>query len=71
MLIGYQLPRFSQVNLKVYDIAGREVAGLTEGWRDAGYHEVTWDARDLPSGIYFLKIDANETEKFRKLVFIK
>ncbi|RJP74708.1 MAG: hypothetical protein C4524_12610, partial [Candidatus Zixiibacteriota bacterium] len=50
--IGYQLPAHSRVSLRIYDTAGREVAALVDGWREAGLHEVTFNASGLPSGIY-------------------
>ncbi len=57
--ISYQLSAISHVNLMVYDIQGRQVAELVNGWRDAGVHEVTFDASNLASGIYLYRIEAS------------
>ncbi len=69
--ISYQLSAFSFVNLSVYDVQGRQVAKLVNGWRDAGYHEVTFDASDLASGIYLYRIEAGEFTVARKMVLMK
>ncbi len=54
--ISYQLSALSFVNLAVYDLSGRKVAELVNGWRDIGSHEVTFDASDLSSGMYLYKL---------------
>ncbi|MFH1734719.1 MAG: SBBP repeat-containing protein [bacterium] len=54
--ISYQLSALSHVNLSVYDVAGRKVAELVNGYRDAGLHEVTFDATGLASGVYLYKL---------------
>ncbi|RJP80064.1 MAG: T9SS C-terminal target domain-containing protein [Candidatus Zixiibacteriota bacterium] len=69
--LHYQLTAFSPVNLKVYDSAGREVAALVDGWREAGSHEVTFDASLLPSGTYFARLTAGEVTQVQKLILLK
>ncbi|MBU1651135.1 M28 family peptidase, partial [bacterium] len=54
--ISYQLSAFSHVNLSVYDVSGRLVAKLVDGYRDAGVHEVIFDATDLASGMYVYRL---------------
>ncbi len=46
------------MNLAFYDIAGRHIAELVNGWRDAGTHDVTFDASGLASGIYLYRLEA-------------
>ena len=69
--ISFQLSAFSQVSLKVYDTAGRLVATLLDGWREAGSHQVTWDASGLPSGIYICRITAGSWSSSEKLILLK
>lgn len=57
-VISYQLPVVSQVRLVVYDVLGSEVAVLVNGRKDAGVHEVTFNAATLPSGMYFYRLQA-------------
>ena len=70
-VISYQLAALSHVNLSVYDIAGRRVAELVNGWREAGQHEVTFDASNLASGMYFYQIQAGDYSAVRKMVLVK
>ncbi len=70
-LINYELPIASQVNLKVYDVLGREVATLVDGREDAGVHQVKFDASRLTSGIYFYQLQAGTFVASRKLVLLR
>ncbi|RJP81436.1 MAG: T9SS C-terminal target domain-containing protein [Candidatus Zixiibacteriota bacterium] len=69
--IGYQLSAPGHVNLRVYDAAGREVANLMDGWREAGSHQVTFDASGLPSGTYFARLCAGNVTQTQKLILLK
>lgn len=69
--IRYQLPANNRVTLKIYDILGREVRTLVDGREAAGTHSVTFDAADLPSGVYFYRIEAGSYQKTKKLVLLK
>ena len=69
--IRFELPERSFVTLKVYDMVGREVATLVNGIRDAGSHEVTFDASGCPSGIYFYRIATDKFVETKKLAVIK
>lgn len=50
--ISFELQEASYVRLDVYDVSGRRVAGLRNGWTPAGRHSVNWDASGLASGLY-------------------
>jgi hypothetical protein len=65
--INFALPKASAVTLKVYDMLGREVATLVNGELQAGFHKVLFDAKDLPSGLYFYRIQAEGFAQTRKL----
>jgi len=74
----FNLPQASHVKLSVFDISGRQVAALVDGFRDAGIHEVTWDAAGLPSGIYCARLNevplsggAGSRSAVQKLVLMK
>jgi Secretion system C-terminal sorting domain len=69
--IKFQLPSKEFVTLKVYDIIGREVATLVDGLKDAGSHDVKFDASNLPSGVYLYRITAGTYIETKKLVLIK
>jgi len=70
-VIGYQLPAVSHVTLKVYDVLGREAATLVNEKENAGYHTVTFNAGNLPSGLYFYRMQASNYSETKKLLLIK
>ena len=69
--IRYTLPASSWVSLKVYDTAGRLVTTLVEGQQEAGAHSVTFDGSRLASGLYFLKLQVEESNAVKKLMLMK
>ena len=60
--ICYALPENAYVSLRVYNCLGQEVATLVDGQLTAGQHQVTWDARNLASGVYICRIEARPGE---------
>jgi hypothetical protein len=69
--IKYAIPVADKVRLSVFDASGRQVAVLTDGWREAGSHEVPFDASDLSSGVYVYQLIAGEFKAIGKMVFMK
>jgi endonuclease I len=57
-VISYQVPATSHINLKVFDVLGREVVTLVNGQQSAGIHTVTFDASNLQSGVYLYRLQA-------------
>jgi len=56
--IKYSIPELSFVTIKVYDVLGSEVAILINEEKPIGTYEITWYAENLPSGVYFYRIQA-------------
>lgn len=69
--IKYQISKSSWVQLKLYDISGREVRTLEDGKLEPGVYEITLDADELASGIYFYRMNAGDFEETRILVLVK
>ncbi|MBN8571185.1 MAG: T9SS type A sorting domain-containing protein, partial [Ignavibacteria bacterium] len=69
--INYELPVTNYVSLKVYDIQGKEVMTLVNEVKDAGYYSVTFDAKNLSSGMYFYKLSTDKFSAVKKMVVIK
>ena len=69
--IGYALPKSGEVTLIVYNLRGKEIASLVDGKQPAGNHEVTWDASNVASGIYFYQLQAGDFVQTRKMVLLK
>jgi hypothetical protein len=55
----------------VYDVLGREIAVLLNERKQAGEYNVTWNAENLPSGVYFYRIVAGEFVKTKKMVIVR
>lgn len=69
--IGYELPRASRVTLEVYNLVGQKVATLVNGYEQAGYKTVNWNAAEVTTGIYYYKLTAGEFVSVRKLTLLK
>jgi hypothetical protein len=69
--INYQIPVDNFVSLKIYDILGAEVATLVNTNQTAGSYDVTFNASNLTSGIYFYKIESGNFVAVKKLMLIK
>lgn len=69
--IQFQVPNSSFVNLKVYDILGREIVTLINEEKPAGKYEVKFNATGLSSGVYFDKLQAGSFIEMKKMVLLK
>jgi hypothetical protein len=69
--INYDLPIDAQVSLKVFDILGRNVAKVVDGFEEAGWKRVTLDGSRLASGVYFYRITAGNVNQTRKLLLLR
>ena len=70
-VIRYNLPTNLEITLDIYDVLGQKVEQLLAQRQDAGPHQVTWNADEYPSGIYFAKLQAQGGSKSLKLVLLK
>jgi len=70
-MITYALPVAAQVRLALFDLSGREVAVLVDGWRAVGRHEVIFDGSPLTSGVYNYRLMAGDFRASGKLVLMK
>jgi hypothetical protein len=69
--IKFGIPREEFVTLKVYNMLGQEVKTLVNDVRQIGTYEVTFDAADLPSGVYFYKLSAGNYLNTKKMLLLK
>jgi pectate lyase len=70
-VIRYQLPIKSKVNIKIFDVLGREVATLAKKEELAGDHSVQWDASNFTSGVYFYRLTASGFSHTKKMLLLK
>lgn len=69
--IKFDLPVGDIVKIKLYDIIGREVSVIVNGKMDAGTHEIKFDASDLPSGVYFYRLETPRMIDVKKMILVK
>jgi predicted GH43/DUF377 family glycosyl hydrolase len=70
-LIIFGLPEAGEVKLTLFNFLGQEVANIFEGYSNAGYHRVEFDASRLPSGIYFYRLQAENFIQTKKMILLK
>ena len=71
-LISYSLPSSGNVSLKVYDVLGKEVKTLVNGFQQAGLHSISFNASALPSGVYFYRMEAaNRFTSVKKMILLR
>ncbi|MCC6396332.1 MAG: T9SS type A sorting domain-containing protein [Bacteroidetes bacterium] len=69
--IRFALPESGQVRLLVYNQLGQVVKELVNGFRSAGYHEVTFDTAGLPSGVYLYRMESGPFMDVKKAVLVR
>ena len=74
--LNFALPEESDISIIIYNLQGRQVATLTDGVMDAGYHSVMWDGIDdsgkiVAAGIYFYSLQNETSSMTRKMVYMK
>jgi hypothetical protein len=69
--IEYGLPVRGHVMVEIYDLLGRRVDTLVDSEQEAGRYQVTWDAANRSSGVYFYRIRAGDYEDTRRMALLK
>jgi len=69
--VRYYLPIVSKVRLNLFDVNGRLIAELVDGYRIRGQHSVGVDGSDLVSGVYFVRMETNEKVLAQKILLIR
>ena len=70
-IISYSLPMASNVKLIVYNAIGQPVRVLENGFKNAGSYNISFNASEISSGIYFYKIEAGQFSQIRKMILVK
>jgi hypothetical protein len=70
-MINYELPITNYVNLSIYNLLGQKVETLVSERREAGFHQVEWDASGFPSGVYYYKIQTGKIQDVKKMVLVR
>jgi len=67
----YSLPEDGLVQIAIYDISGRMVSELVNGYQSAGTYPVVWDAQELSSGVYMVNMIVGDYSTIQKVMLIK
>ncbi len=70
-VITLSLPKDEQVDIRVYDLSGREIHNIFTGHKKAGIYRFNWNAEKLPNGVYFVSLKAGEKQLIRKTVIVR
>jgi flagellar hook assembly protein FlgD len=69
--IAFSLSEQQNVTIEAYNVKGQKVATVHQGSMDKGDHTLTWNASDLPSGIYYLNFKTLDYSEITKVVLLK
>ncbi|MBE2255771.1 MAG: T9SS type A sorting domain-containing protein [Ignavibacteria bacterium] len=70
--ISFDIPTDEKINLKIFDVTGREVAVLINNeLKSAGQHLIKFDASSLSSGVYFYMLTAGNFKETKRMIFVK
>ncbi len=69
--ISYSLSQASQVDLRVYDVTGREVSVLANAYQPSGSHSVNFSSADIPAGVYIYRLTTELGTQNRKMLVVK
>ena len=69
--VEFALPRLTEVTISIINLRGQIIQVLFAGTKGPGYHSVIWDASDLPSGTYFIKMQAEGFISYTKCILLK
>ncbi|MFB3910345.1 MAG: S8 family serine peptidase [Candidatus Eisenbacteria bacterium] len=74
--VRYAIPRNGDVEISIFDAAGRRVRSLWNGWQMAGGHTIGWDGKDdlgraVPGGVYFVRISSDRETANEKVLLVR
>ena len=69
--IDFELPENEKLILSIFDIKGNKITELINGKISKGKHSIKWNANNIPTGLYFLKIETEKFSQTHKLTLLK
>jgi hypothetical protein len=69
--ITYQVPKAGLVSLEIFNILGQEVATLVNREQPPGSYQITWNATNLPSGAYLVKMQSGTFTRTMKIMLVR
>lgn len=69
--LAFEIPKQSEVTISIYNIRGQLVEQLFKEIKSPGHHLISWNARDKPSGLYFIKFQSGDFKQVKKCLLLK
>lgn len=69
--ISYFLPVVSRINISIYNSTGHRIETLIDNFQASGRHQIIWDATDAPSGLYFYRLETENTQLTKKCLLVR
>ena len=69
--ISFSIPKEGYAKLSAFDMTGKEVDIIHEGYQSAGFHTYTWNASEMSSGVYYLRLSIGDRSTTAKAVLMK
>jgi hypothetical protein len=69
--IKYSIPEFSFVSIKIYDVLGSEIAAIVNEEKPTGNYELSWNAANLSSGVYFYQLKVGNYVETKKMILLR
>jgi hypothetical protein len=69
--ISFSIAKTGNVSLAVYNVVGQKVANLVNGQKAAGKYQITWNANDLASGVYFYRLEVGDYSNTMKMMLLR
>ena len=69
--LNFSLDKSGKTVLAIHDLSGRTVETLIDNNLKAGYHSIDWSARDIPSGIYFVRLGSADVSLVKKVILVR
>jgi hypothetical protein len=69
--VRYDLSEAATVDLRIFDLMGRQVAQLEQGYRETGSHEIAWQPGSLSAGLYFVRLKADNQVSQQMMIYLK
>ena len=69
--LDYAIPKANNVKITVFNIKGQLIETLVDEYKSAGYYKIRWNAFNISSGIYFVKVESGQNVSTQKLMLMK
>ncbi|HEX9970981.1 MAG TPA: T9SS type A sorting domain-containing protein, partial [bacterium] len=69
--ISFSIAKAGNASLAVYNVVGQKVADLVNGQKAAGKYQITWNANDLGSGVYFYRLEVGDFSRTMKMMLLR